>query len=278
MFQAMIYFWIAIGVIVIIGSVYWWASSTRLYFYQVLAVDRGGQIVLRKPGFLSRAFSLKFLGIEKPLRTISVGIEYSIPLYEEPIFIELRGGGRVILINPKIWIEIPNEEAAKKIIRSTIDDDNLDFEKLVRKIIATTVSGYIRTLTVEEVMDVSAKEDDEDSDLWDVVRNKPFIRDLKKKGVKLHGLTYEDIEFSSEVTTLRRKEFEEALGVKIATLNAKSELQKIVGALMMLENDDDKQTFIDFKQRILTDIKDIRVDGKDGIENSLIKILETLKQ
>ncbi len=265
----------------------------RLNFYEVLAVDRGGKLALKKPESWLFGYVViwKIFNLERELRVVNIGIEYSIDIYkDEEIWIDLREGGKVNLTSPKIWIKVND---AEKAINVAIEEGELNFEGLIGSVAATVISGHIRTLNVDEVAGVAkSNAGKEDNLLWNVLEGKDFFKkelkedNLISKGIKCCGFTFKDLDFSEEIREKRREEFTSILGIKIAQNEAKSEAHKILGSLFHIladmndvsveeikkkvKNDPKlqqelRERYTDFKQRELTDIKDYRFGG-DGFQ------------
>ncbi len=266
----------------------------RLNFYERIAVDRGGKLVIKRATLFGYAFIWKIFNYERELRMVNVGTEYSIDLYKgKEIWIDLNEGGKVTLVSPKIWIKI-EEKDSQKAVETAIEEGELNFEELIGNVAATTISGYIRSLNVEEVMGVASKNQSKDDNvLWEVIKEKSFFKNLKEKqGVNFCGFTFKDLDFSDEITQKRREEYNSIIGIRIAKNRAESEADEMLGSLIHLianvrgitveevkkavdESAELQERFLnlytDFKQRSLTDLTDIRVSGNNGGEVSDIK-------
>lgn len=257
----------------------------RLNFYERIIVDRGGKLVIKKAFLLGYAFILKALNYERELRRVNVDIEYSIDIYKDKeIWIDLKEGGKVTLRGPKVWIKV---EGAEKAIKTALEDGKLNFEELIENAAATTISEHIRSLSVNEIMETSKKNNDpKDNPLWDVIKEKKFFAESRsERGIEFCGLTFEDFDFSDEVIKLRREEYESILGKTVAKNRAEAEADKLLGSMIHLmanikgmtveevkreisESPEVQKNFLDLytdlKQRSLTEVTDIRVSGHNG--------------
>ncbi len=266
----------------------------RLNFYERIVVDRGGKLVIKRSFLLGYAFILKAFNYERELRRVNVGVEYSIEIYKDKeIWIDLKEGGKVTLISPKIWVKIEDGNV-EKAVKTALDDGKLDFEELIGSIAATAISEHIRSLNVNEIMETSKRNNDKnDNPLWDVLEGKSFFSGLEEKqGVSFCGFTFKDFDFSDEVTSLRREEYKSILDKIVAKNKAEAEADKLLGSMIHLmanikgvtteevkgeikDSPELQKKFLDlytdFKRRELTSVTDIRVSGHNGETVSDIK-------
>ncbi len=301
--------YLTLGYNILIQLIGYVVTLKRLNFYERIAVDRGGKPVIKGPVIMGYAFIWKIFNYEKMLRVIKVGSQYPIDLHEErEILFDLKEGGKLILRDPKIWIKIENNKEALKAMQAAVQDGELHFEKIIRDASSTVISGYMRSLNVDEAMKMGSEVSGSDEagneeikdDIKNILQRKKFFTDLKDdKGVEFLAFTFYDLDFSDEVTDLRREELQSILDIKIAKNRAEAEADDLLGSLIYVmanikgitadevreeikESPELQKKFLDLytdlKQREITDVTDIRVSANDGGEVSDIKkgILEVM--
>ena len=201
----------------------------RLNFNERIAVDRAGELKIKKSLVLGYAIVITALQYERILRVLNVGTEYSIPLYKDKeVWIDLRQGGRATLLAPRVWIKVTNPEKA---MLAAYEDGKFNFEELIGSIAATTISGHLRTLNVEETMEMTKSQDGKKSTIWEILKEQSFFKDLENtRGILFCGFTFKDVDFSEEVTKKRREEFDSRLGIQIAKNKAEAEVKQRAGS------------------------------------------------
>ncbi len=201
----------------------------RLNFNERIAVDRAGVLKIKKSLILGYAIVITALQYERILRVLNVGTEYSIPLYKDKeVWIDLRQGGRATLLAPRVWIKVTNPEKA---MLAAYEDGKFNFEELIGSIAATTISGHLRTLNVEETMEMTKSQDGKKSTIWEILKEQSFFKDLENtRGILFCGFTFKDVDFSEEVTKKRREEFDSRLGIQIAKNKAEAEVKQRAGS------------------------------------------------
>jgi len=201
----------------------------RLNFNERIAVDRAGVLKIKKSLILGYAIVITALQYERILRVLNVGTEYSIPLYKDKeVWIDLRQGGRATLIAPRVWIKITDP---KKAMIAAYEGGKFNFEELIGSIAATTISGHLRTLNVEETMEMTKSQDGKKSTIWEILKEQSFFKDLEEsRGILFCGFTFKDVDFSEEVTKKRREEFDSRLGIQIAKNKAEAEVKQRAGS------------------------------------------------
>lgn len=217
-------------VLVILGVIIWNSVKfKRLNFNECVAVDRAGNLVMKRGILLGYAVIITLLQFEKELRVINIGTEYSIPLYKDKeVWIDLRGGGRATLLSPKIWIRV---EDGEKAVNVSYENGSFNFEEKIQSTAAREISGYLRTFDVDEIMNMAKK--GKENPIFDQLRAQPFFEEMKDEmGVKLTGFTFKDLDFPPEVTAKRREEYSSRIGIKISENNAMAEAQKRSGSAL----------------------------------------------
>ncbi len=219
-------------VLIILGAIIWNSVKfKRLNFNERIAVDRAGNLRIKKGIIIGYAIIITLLNFEKELRVINIGTEYSVPLYKDKeVWIDLRQGGRATLLAPRVWIKIADPEQA---MMAAYEDGKFNFEELIGSIAATTISGHLRTLNVEEIMEMTKDQGGKKSTIWQILKEQSFFKNLKDdRGIEFCGFTFKDVDFSEEVTKKRREEFDSRLGIKISENNAMAEAQKRSGSAL----------------------------------------------
>ena len=217
-------------ILVILGAIIWNSVKfKRLNFNERIAVDRAGNLRIKKGIIIGYAIIITLLNFEKELRVINIGTEYSVPLYKDKeVWIDLRQGGRATLLAPRVWIKIADPEQA---MMAAYEDGKFNFEELIGSIAATTISGHLRTLNVEEIMEMTKDQGGKKSTIWQILKDQSFFQNLKDdRGIEFCGFTFKDVDFSEEVTKKRREEFDSRLGIQISKNKAEAEVKQRTGS------------------------------------------------
>ena len=133
-------------VVLLLLTLFFRGTIKRIPFPEHWIIDRDGKLHDKGPGFVIVFF---FLRIDKLYARIRTGVDYAIELFpEEEHWVDLTVGGRIRLINPKIWINVNSA--------LTVAQKALDFEAQIRAIAEQRLTGTVNLLTVKEVLKMRA--------------------------------------------------------------------------------------------------------------------------
>ncbi len=141
--------------------------------------------------------------------------------YPNGIHIDLKGGGKTELVEPRVWVQVEgagtqgDEEESILKIAYAIDDWIIAIQEAFEDALKTCLNN----LTVEGVLSAT-HESDKDS-WWDAVKSR-FVRledTVKSYGFVVKRLTISDFNWDEEVVKTRQKIFEEERSIRLAELS-----------------------------------------------------------
>jgi regulator of protease activity HflC (stomatin/prohibitin superfamily) len=254
-------------------------NVTRIPAGNILIVDRNGNFIKKEAGYI-----FLFPVLDKAIREIPKdGRKWKISLFKSEDeeerrkeWFDLKGGGKIILEDPEIWISVDKPLIAIK------EDEN--FEERVKETAESTVREFLNSRSVNSIQELSSKKIR--SGIEEKLENK---FDGSNVSVNFHDFTFDNFDFDESTTAIRKKMYESEARIDIEKNNAKAaaerakiDFHEILGdfiykvaisnnvsyeeAQEIIKDDPELQSkmdnmYKDFKQRLITDITDIRVSG-----------------
>ena len=278
---------ILFGVLVLIATAVVKTNVKRVSALEVIIIDRGGNLIEKSGGYV---FLIPILDAEKK-RLPKEGRKFKIDLFEEELWFDLAGGGKITIHGAEVWLSIND---GLELIKGDVD-----YEDRVRETAQSIIRGFINTITVKELQNMGKK----NNNMKEIIQKEIQKEFGKEKYLEFHSFTFDNFDFDSETTAVNKKihqaeaqiEVEEK-NAKAAEKRAKANFHERLGdfihqvavsnavsyskAKEIIKQDPELQRemrslYRNFRERELTDVTDIRVSGneKKGEPSSLKKAI-----
>jgi len=204
--------WIIMAFFVVLAGILLLTLINRIPFPENWIIDRLGELVIKEPGY---RIIVKWFGIEKIYAKIKTGVQYAISLFsdKENITIDLKKGGQLILKDPRIWIVVNNPLQAYKTATN--------FEEQIREMAEHRLTGFLNSLTYEEVMEMKIPKIREVGTIAEkideIISSSQGLKSFMQEcGIGYKGFTLDDFDFDEETNKKREERIATEMGKEIA--------------------------------------------------------------